>query len=67
MRLEKFAEEIKNTTELMVTQKQDQIIIEAYEVELNADLEQVTADLQFIDNLEGKRTDELTIIVTEVE
>lgn len=66
MNLKKFAEETRNTTELLVTEKHDHIKIEAYEVEFNHELEEVTADLQFIDNLQGKRIDELTIIVTEV-
>ena len=67
MKIEKFAQEIKNTTELMVTEQPGQITIKAYEIELNHELEQVTADLDFIDNLEGHRVDELTIIVNEVE
>ena len=68
MRLEKFAQEIKNTTNgLMVTEQKGQITVKAFEEELNDDLEQVTADLQFIDNLEGKRVDSLTIIIKEVE
>ena len=43
------------------------VSVEAFEEELNCDLEQVTADLQFIDNLEGERIDSLTIIIKEVE
>jgi len=67
MRLEKFAEEVKNSTELLVTEQPGQIIIQAFEVELNDELEEVSADLQFIDSLEGRRVDDLTIIVNEVE
>lgn len=67
MKIEKFATEIKNSTELIVTEQPGQIIIQAFEVELNDELEEVSADLQFIDNLEGRRVDDLTIIVNEVE
>lgn len=67
MKLEKFATEIKNNTELLVTLQQGQIIIEAEELELNHELEEVTADIQFIDNLQANRIDELTVIITEVE
>ena len=67
MKLEKFATEIKNTTELNVTLQPGQIIITAEEEELNHELEEVTADLQFIDNLEYRRPDSLTVIVKEVK
>ena len=68
MDLKQFATEIKNTTNgLMVTEQKGQITVEAFEEELNCDLEQVTADLQFMDNLEGERIDSLTIIIKEVK
>lgn len=67
MKLEKFATEVKNTTELNVTLQAGQLIIKAEEIELNDELEEVTANIQFIPNLQAKRPDELTVIVTEVE
>lgn len=67
MKLEKFATETKNTTELLVTQEKGKLIIQAEEIELNHELEEVTANVQFISNLQADRVDELTVIVTEVE
>lgn len=67
MKLEKFATETKNTTELLVTQEKGKLIIQAEEIELNHELEQVTANVQFISNLQADRVDELTVIITEVE
>lgn len=67
MKIEKFATEIKNSTELIVTEQPGQIRVEALELELNHELEQVTADVQFIDNLDYEWIDEITIVVFEVE
>jgi len=67
MKLEKFATETKNTTELLVTQEKGKLIIQAEEIELNHELEEVTANVQFISNLQADRVDELTVIITEVE
>lgn len=67
MKLEKFATETKNTTELLVTQEKGKLIIQAEEIELNHELEEVTANVQFISNLQADRVDELTVILTEVE
>lgn len=66
MSIEKFVEETLNTTELNVTLQPGQIIIQAYEEEFNHELEEVTANLDYIDNLEYRRVDSLTLIVTEV-
>ena len=67
MKLEKFATETKNTTELLVTQEKGKLIIQAEEIELNHELEEVTSNIQFISNLQADRVDELTVIITEVE
>lgn len=67
MNLKQFAEDTKNTTELNVTLQPGQIIITAYEEEFNHELEEVSANLDFIPNLEYRRVDSLTIIVNEVE
>lgn len=67
MKLEKFAEEIRNSTELIVTEQPGQIRIEALEPEHTHEFEQVTADIDYIDNLEYHRADEITLIINEVE
>ena len=68
MKLEKFAEEIQNTTNgLMVTEQTNQITVQAFELELSGDLQQVTADVDFMPNLEYQKIDELTLIIKEVD
>lgn len=67
MKLEKFAEEIQNTGyDLDIQLKNNKIVVKAFEPEFNSDIYEITADLEYIDNLEGKRIDELTLIITEV-
>lgn len=67
MKLEKFAQEVRNSTELIVIEQPGQLRIEALETELAHELEQVTADIDYIDNLEYHRADEITLIINEVE
>ena len=67
MKLEKFAQEVRNSTELIVIEQPGQLRIEALEAELAHELEQVTADIDYIDNLEYHRADEITLIINEVE
>lgn len=67
MKLEKFAQEVRNSTELIVIEQPGQLRIEALEAELAHELEQVTADIDYIDNLEYRQVDEITLIINEVE
>ena len=67
MKLEKFAQEVRNSTELIVIEQPGQLRIEALEAELAHELEQVTADIDYIDNLEYHRADEITLIINVVE
>ncbi|MBR0369128.1 MAG: hypothetical protein IJH63_00220 [Methanobrevibacter sp.] len=66
MNLKEFANEIRNSTELIVTEYDNIIKVEALELELNHELEEVLANVQFMDNLKLEKLDVLSAVISEV-